>query len=60
MLEKLNAERIKILYKVFLRKLKKYFSTNILFLTYVFTSVFIKVNIVYSFYLTHFDIIYIL
>jgi len=42
MLEKLNAERIKILYKVFLRKLKKYFSTNILFLTYVFTSVFIS------------------
>ncbi len=39
---KFSVERFKVAYKKFLRKLKKYFSSNILFLTYVFTSVFIS------------------
>lgn len=40
--KKFNIERLKVTYKISLRKLKKYFSTNILFLTYVFTSIFIS------------------
>lgn len=42
MFKKFNIERLKVIYKRILRKLKKYFSTNILFLTYVITSVFIS------------------
>lgn len=47
MLKKINIkdifslENIKRLYKKVLRSFKKYFSTNVLFLTYVFTSIFI-------------------
>ena len=40
--KKFNAERFKLTYKRLLRRLKKYFSTNILFLTYVITSVLIS------------------
>ena len=39
--DKFSLENIKRIYKKILRSFKKYFSTNVLFLTYVFASVFI-------------------
>ena len=40
--KKFKVERLKVAYKKLLRKIRKYFSTNILFLTYLITSVFIS------------------